>query len=149
MVLVKKSLYKATGYTNLNPSKLEEILLDIKVNLNNHLLNYLEGDIAFLVLKPKRLILGQPVTIPAEDYTEDDENIEVKRQRRYQKRLIKKCKQSVWKRWNAEYLRGLRKHLNMKHKTFPLFKDGDRQGKWKTGIVDELYYGMDDAICAV
>ena len=33
--LVKQSLYKATGYANLNLNELEEILLDIEINLDN------------------------------------------------------------------------------------------------------------------
>ena len=96
--LVKQSLYEATGYANLNLNELEVILLDIEVNLNNLQLTYLEDNVAFRVLTPNSLILGQPTTLPEEGYTEDDENTEMKRQRRY----IKKCKKSIWKRWNTE-----------------------------------------------
>ena len=38
--LVKQSLYKANGYANLNLNELEEILLEIEINLNNHPLTY-------------------------------------------------------------------------------------------------------------
>ena len=46
--LVKQSLYKVTGYANLNLNELEETLLDIEVNLKNHPLTYLEDDVASL-----------------------------------------------------------------------------------------------------
>ena len=36
--------------------------------------------------------------LPEEDYTEDDGNTEMKRRSGY----IKKCKESIWKRWNTE-----------------------------------------------
>ena len=55
---------------------------------------------------------NNPTTLPEEDYTEDDGNTEMKRKSRY----IKKCKESIWKRWNTEYLRALRERHNMKHK---------------------------------
>ena len=76
--LVKQSLYKATGYANLNLNELEEILLDIEVNLNNHPLTYLEDDVAFPVLTPNSLIFGQPTTLPEQDYVEDDGHTEMK-----------------------------------------------------------------------
>ena len=144
--LVKQSLYKATGYANLNLNELEEILLDIEVNLNNHPLTYLEDDVAFPVLTPNSLIFGQPTTLPEEDCAEDDGYTEMKKRSRY----IKKCKESIWKRWNAEYLRALRERHNMKHKVkkmkisigdVVLIKNEDRnRRKWKIGIVDKLYY---------
>ena len=110
--MVKQSPYKATGYAHLNLNELEEILLDIEVNLNNCPLTYLEDDVAFTVLTPNSLIFGQPTTLPEEDYVEDGGHREMKKRSRY----IKKCKESTWKRWNAEYLRALREHHNMKHK---------------------------------
>ena len=92
--LVKQLLYKATGYANLNLNELEEILLDIEVNLNNHPLAYFEDDVVFPILTPNSLIFGQPTTLPKEDYTKDDGNTEMKRRSRY----IKKCTESIWKR---------------------------------------------------
>ena len=67
--LVKQSLYKATGYANLNLNELEEILLDIKINLNNHPLTCLEDDVVFSVVTPNSLIFGQLTTLLEEDYT--------------------------------------------------------------------------------
>ena len=80
--LVKQSLYKATGYANLNLNELEEILLDIKVNLNNFPLTYLEDDVAFTVLTPNSLSFGQPTTLPEEDYAEDGGHTEMKKRSR-------------------------------------------------------------------
>ena len=153
--LVKQSLYKATGYANLNLNELEEILLDIEINQNSRPLTYLEDDVTFPVLTSNSFIFGQPTTLPEEDYTEDDGSTEMKRRSRY----IKKCKESIWKQWNAEYLQALRERHNMKHKVkkmkifiedVVLIKNEDRnRRKWKIGIVDKLYYGRDDVIPAV
>ena len=106
-------------------------------------------DVAFPVLTPNSLIFGQPATLSEEDYTEDDGNTEMKRRSRY----IKKYKGSIWKRWNAEYLRALRERHNMKHKVkkmkisigvVVLIKNADRnRRKWKIGTVDKLCYGRD------
>ena len=58
--LIKQSLFKATGYANINLNELEEILLYIEINLNNRPLTYFKDDVAFPVLTPSRLIFGNP-----------------------------------------------------------------------------------------
>ena len=65
----------------------------------------------------------------------------------------------IWRRWSAEYLRGLRERHNMKHNKRQLsLTSGDvviikgdekNRGQWKLGIVDELFPGSDGVIRAI
>lgn len=43
--VTKQILYKSLGRTNLRWSKLDEVLLDVEINMNNRLLTYIEEDI--------------------------------------------------------------------------------------------------------
>ena len=43
--MTKQILYKSLGRTNLRWSKLDEVLLDVEINMNNRLLTYIEEDI--------------------------------------------------------------------------------------------------------
>ena len=69
--LVKQSLFKATGRTNLTKQELEEILKGIEIVMNNGLLVYIEGVIQIPVLTPNALLYGQPIMIPEEQLDED------------------------------------------------------------------------------
>ena len=62
--LMKQSLFKATGRANLIKQKLEEILLDIEIVLNDRSLIYIEDDIQMLVLTRNAWLYGQPIMIP-------------------------------------------------------------------------------------
>ena len=73
--LVKQCLYKATGTAKLIKQELEEVILDIEINLNNRSLMHIDDDIQFLVLTPNILIHGQPITIPEEQFDDDDKVI--------------------------------------------------------------------------
>ena len=141
--LVQQCLYRATGRAKLTKQELEEVILDTEINLNNRPLMYIDDDIQFLVLKPKVLIHGQPITIPEEQF--DDDHKVIKKRQRY----IKRCKIAAWNRWNKEYLRSLRERHNTKSNQrhmeiaigdVVLIKGDDkRRGKWNIGIVEELY----------
>ena len=43
--VTKPFLYKSLGRTNLSWNKLDEVLLDVEINMNNRLLTYMEEDI--------------------------------------------------------------------------------------------------------
>ena len=60
---------------------------------------YIDDDVQFPVLTPNILLHGQPITIPEEQFDDDDKII--KNQQRY----TKLCKDTTWNRWNKEYLR--------------------------------------------
>ena len=151
--LVKQCLYKATGKAKLTKQELEEIILDTEIILNNRPLLYIDEDIQFPVLTPNILIHGQPITIPEEQYDEEDQTM------RKRQRYIKRCKDAAWRRWEREYLRSLRERHNMKNNTrdmkiavgdVVLIKgDEKHRGKWNIGIVEELYEGKDKVIRAV
>ena len=107
--LVKQCLYKTTGKSKLTKQELEEVILDTEINLNNQPLMYIDGDIQFLILTPNILIHGQPITIPEEQF--DDNDKVIKKRQRY----IKRCKDASWNRWNKEYLCSLRESHNMEN----------------------------------
>ena len=142
--LVTQYLYKATRKAKLAKQELEEVILDTEINLNNRPLMCIDDDIQFSVLTPNILIHGLPITIPEEQFDDDDEVFK------------KRCKGATWNRWNKEYLRSLREKHNMKnnqrHKEIAiggvvLIKGNDKhRGKWNIGIVDELYEGKDNII---
>ena len=67
----------------------EEVILDTEINLNNRPLMYIDDGIQFPVLTLNILIHGQPVTIPEEQFDNDDE--EIKKWQQY----IKRCKDAA------------------------------------------------------
>ena len=56
--LMKQSLFKATGRTNITKQELEEILLGIEIVLNSRPLIYIEDDIQMPVQTPNTLLHG-------------------------------------------------------------------------------------------
>ena len=84
--LVKQSLFKTTGRTNLTNYELKEILLNIKIVLNKRSLIYIKKVIQMPVLTPNAF---QPIMIPEERLDED--NPEIKRRQRY----INRCKEAT------------------------------------------------------
>ena len=59
--LTKHSLYKSIGRSQLTYNKLEEILFDVEINLNNCPLTYVEYDLQLHVLTPNAMILERDV----------------------------------------------------------------------------------------
>ena len=146
-------LYKAVGNAHLTMEELQEVMLDIEINMNNRPLTYLDDDIQQPILTPNVLLHGQIINIPDIELEEDNPDI------RKRKRYINKCKQAAWRRWSNDYLKALRERHNMKLKTSLIqIKEGDvvlikssekNRGRWKVGIVSELYYGKDNVVKAV
>ena len=97
--LMKQSLYKTIGNGNLRWNELEEVMLEIETVLNNRPLSCLEDDVQLTALTPSTMLFGQPYQIP-EDVS-DVENIDLRKRVRY----FQKCKDSLWNRWNKEYLK--------------------------------------------
>ena len=75
-------------------------------------------------------------------YTEDEEKPNMKRWRRN----IKKCKVSIWNRWNAVYLRTLSKWHIMRREINKMMivigevalirNEGCNRWKWRNGVID-------------
>ena len=70
--LTKQSLYKSIGKSLLTWSELEGELLDVKVNLNNRLLTYIEEDSEYSVLTPNSVILERDIKLQ-DDSPEEEE----------------------------------------------------------------------------
>ena len=83
---------------------------------------------------------------------EEEEDISGRKQPKY----VKKCKDVAWRRWQREYVTAFRERHNMQHKFksvninvghVVMIKDeSKKRGKWKIGIISELFQGKDDQI---
>ena len=152
--LVKNSLYKVVGSAKLTNKELQEVLLDIQIALNNRPLTYCEDDVQLPVLTPNLLILGKQNYLLELPYEEiEDDNL------RKRAKHLKKCKDSLWRRWRNEYMRALRERHDLRHNgKYVRLKEGDvvlikgdekNQGKWKIGVVSKLIPGRDGVVRAV
>ena len=114
IALVKKSLFKVIRGAKLKFSKLEEVIQEVEVALNNRPLSYVEDDLQFPVLMPNVMMFGKDNWLPTED-----RNQIVDRDLRKRARYLEHCKQ-------AEDIRALREWHNLKHKAHELTaKTGD------------------------
>ena len=101
--LNKARLYRTIGKAMMTWAKLEELLLDIEIILNNRPLTYIEEVIDYSILTPNSLILGRDVNFP-DAARHKSESETMKKRHKY----IKRCKEALWKRWKHEYLVALR-----------------------------------------
>ena len=137
--------YKSLGRSSLPFETLKELVVETEVILNNRPLGYLENDIELPTLTPHMLIHGTNVSIPQNQIEEDPDYLTATLQKML--KIIKHCKDSVWKRWKCEYLRALReRHFCSNNKEIKL-KIGDivqirsdhkNRGEWNLGKVTKL-----------
>ena len=100
-------------------NELDEILLHVEVNLNNHPLTYLEYNIQLSVLTSSRIILGRNVrTINS---TVDSDSDEWKKRPRY----LQRCNENTWKKWKNKYLVVLRETQSQSQRQNKKIKFGD------------------------
>lgn len=152
--LVKEAMRKRIGNAQLTYDELKELLLDVKVALNNRALSYVEEDVQLPVLTPNSMLYTQPNAIP-EMPPHHEEDPELRKRAKYSRR----CKEAMWRRWTKEYLRGLRERHNLKHKRpsrsvevgdVIIIKDENKDRyKWRFGIVEEPIVGRDGIVRAV
>ena len=106
--LFKRSFYKQIGGGKLTFEELADVMLDVEVALNNRPLSCIEDDVELQVLTPNSILNINPGQIPeleAHHLKETD--------LRRRTKLLKKCKEVMWKQWSREYIRSLReRHLN-------------------------------------
>ena len=146
-------LYKAMGYAHLTMVEMQEVMLNIEINMNNRALTYLDNNIEQPILTPNVLLHSQIINIP--DIQLEEDNPDIRKRQQY----INRCKQAAWRRWSNDHLKALRERHNMKRKTLSIqIKKGDvmlikpsekNRGRWKIGIVINLYYGKDKVVRAV
>ena len=93
--VIKQTLYKSLGRTNLRWSELEEVLLDVEINLNNKPLTYVEEDIQYPILTTNSMILGRETKMVEGNMVEDKEEGLSWRKRQ---KNVKRCKDEAWRR---------------------------------------------------
>ena len=149
--LFKRAFYKTIGNGTLTWEELEEVVLDIEIALNNRPLNYLEHDVEMSVLTPNTMLNINPNILPElKAHYLEEQNL------RKRAKFLKKCKETMWKRWTREYVRSLReRHRQGKGKQISYPKVGDaviiqdeerNRNHWKMGIVEELIKGRDGIV---
>ncbi len=153
--LFKRSFHKTVGNGMLAFEELEEVVLDVERALNDRPLSYVENDVELPVLTPYSLLHVNPSYLPElESHNIDD------RELRKREKFLKRCKESMWKRWSKEYIRGLREQHRRKvnkNGQYPdigdavIVHDGDEKNrnKWKLAIVSRLIEGRDGTVRAV
>ena len=152
--LFKRSFHKTIGNGTLTFEGLEEVVLDIETALNGCPLNYLEDDVELPVLTPHSLMHINPSYLP-ELKTHHVEDGDLRKKAKF----LKRCKESMWKRWSKEYVCGLREqHRRKVNKAGQCPQDGEaviiqngeekNRNKWKLAIVAELITGRDGSVRA-
>lgn len=108
--IVKQAFNKSVGNGTLTWAELQDVLLDVEVAPNNRPLSYVEEELQLPLLTPNMLQFGRPNLLP-DSKAHHQENPDLRKRARY----LARCKDVIWKRWSAEYLRGLRERHNTKH----------------------------------
>ena len=126
-------------------------MLDVEVALNNRPLSYLEEDIQLPVLTPNAMLHINPSYLPElQPHHVPDKDL------RKRAKFLMKCKEVMWKRWTAEYIRGLREsHRRAGGEQTPHPNSGDvviirddnkNRNHWKLAVVTDLIRGKDDIV---
>ena len=92
--LFKQAFCKTINNGTLKWEELEELILDIKVVLNNQLLSYLAGDVKLSVLTPNTMLNINPSILPKLKAHYLEETSLGKGAK-----FLKKCKETMWKHW--------------------------------------------------
>ena len=107
--VIKQMLYKAMKNAHLTMVKMQEVMLDIKINMNNQPLKYLQQVVKEQpILTPNVLFHGQIINVP--DVQLEEDNPDIRKLQQY----IHRCKQAAWRPWSNNYLKALREQHNMK-----------------------------------
>ena len=61
------------GTTSLRWSKLEKVLLDVEINMNNRPVTYIEEDIQYPILTPNSMVHGRDTKMVDGNMVEDKE----------------------------------------------------------------------------
>ena len=150
VALVKNSLKKCLGRSQLTFEELGELMLDIEFSLNNRPLTYQGEDLEMEPLTPNHLIHGRRMKeFPAEEVFSDEEKIPARKRLRNMQRI----KKHYWKRWSTEYLRSLREYHKIEGQKDKIAKgdivliknDMQSRNMWKLGKITRTIKGTDGA----
>ena len=149
--LFKRAFHKTIGNGTLKWEELEESILDIEVALNNRPLSYLEDDVELSALTPNAMLNINASILP-ELKTRYLEETSLRKRAKF----LKKCKETMWKRWTRDYVRSLReRHRQYSGNQISHPKIGDavivqdeerNRNKWKLGVVENVIKGRDGVI---
>jgi hypothetical protein len=149
--LFKRAFYKSIGNGMLTFEELEDVVLDVEVALNDRPLSYVEDDIELPVLTPNSMLNINPGRVPVLE-AHHIEDTELRRRAK----ILRKCKEIMWKRWTREYVRSLReRHVNWggqqasvprKGSAVIIQDDNKNRKTWKLGIVVEVIKGNDEVV---
>ncbi|XP_068714274.1 uncharacterized protein [Montipora foliosa] len=144
---VKKTLHKTLGQTHLTYEELEAVVIDVKKNLNNWPLTYLDSNGGEeRVLTPNGLMWGQNAH-PIEGEDEEETSALNKR--------LREAKNHAWKRWRHEYVHSLMETHRINRKTAKVPEIGEialivadekNRGEWKKGKVVQHIRGKDGVV---
>ena len=99
---VKKTLHKTLGRTHFTFEQLEAVVIDVKKNLNNRPLTYLDSNGGEeRVLTPNVLMWGQNAH-PIEGEEDEEDTSALSKCKR-----LREAKNHAWKRWRHEYVHSL------------------------------------------
>ena len=147
-------MYKVIGGGALSWTELSEVLLDVETQINRRPLSYLEDDVEMPLLSPSTFLFQRTNHLPEKEAWRFKE-VDLRKRAKY----LKACKDSLWRRWQKEYLTSLRERHNMTHKTAKFQpKIGDvvivksenkNRGRWSLAMVNEILPGKDENVRAV
>ena len=145
---VTKTLHKTLGRTHLTFEQFEAVVIDVKKNLNNQPLTFLDSNGGEeRVLTPNGLMWGQnahPI-----DGREDEEETSAVNKR------LREAKNHSWKRWRHEYVHSLMETHRITRKTAKIpdigeivliVADEKNRGEWKKEKVVRHIRGKDGVV---
>ena len=143
---VKRCLRKVLDNAKLTVDELTTVLVEIEGTLNDEY-EECEGE----VLTPSHLIYGRAINfIPQREVVREERSCG----ERFKYITLKL--QHFWKRWQSEYLRGLREFHKCKSgnarksvkkgDVVTVYGEGEKRGNWKLAKVEELIIGKDKEV---
>ena len=147
-------MHKVIGGATLSWDEFNDVLLDIKIQVNRRPLSYVEDNLELSVLTPATFLFQRTFRFPREQtWRIGDRNL-LKRAR-----FLQTCKDQMWSRWQREYLNTLRERHSLVHKTSNyqvrvgdvvlVRSDNKNRGKWPLAIAQQTYTRRDQRIRGV
>ena len=143
---------KVLGNARLTFDEFLTVLIEVEATLNSRLLKYDYSNPTEKVLTPAHLIHGRKITTLPDLQDDDEEEVGIRRRYRH----LSKRLQHFWRRWQREYLTGLReshdctatgiRKVPKVSDVVTVFEDGVMRNKWKTAVVESLILGKDEQV---